>query len=52
MTVENQHTSNTMVKIAALGVLFAVAVATIISWMHFGSEILLTAASAGLSWCF
>jgi hypothetical protein len=39
-------------KLAGLAVIALLAIATLVGWSHFGTDILLEAASGGLSWCF
>jgi len=45
-------TSSAALKIAGLVALTLLAIATLVGWSHFGTDILLNAASSGLSWCF
>jgi hypothetical protein len=42
----------TVLKLAGLAAIALLAIATLVGWTHFGTDILLDAASAGLSWCF
>lgn len=44
--------SRTVLKLAGLAAVALLAIATLVGWTHFGTEILLDAASAGFSWCF
>lgn len=39
-------------RIALFGAIGMLTIATLAGWRHFGADILLDAASAGLSWCF
>lgn len=52
MNIPARTLPHTVLKLAGLTAVALLAIATLVGWAHFGTEILLDAASAGLSWCF
>lgn len=52
MNTPSRPSSLAFLKLAGLATIAVLAAATLAGWNYFGTDILLNAASAGLSWCF
>jgi hypothetical protein len=52
MNIPSPPFSIAFLKLASLATVVLLAIATLVGWNYFGTDILLNAASAGLSWCF
>lgn len=52
MNIRAHPRASAILAIAGFAVIALLTLATLAGWSHFGADILLNAASTGLSWCF